>query len=198
MPTKKNTAIKPELDINKHINAKQREYNIHASKIKAMRSEGLDKLLESKRLDGAQVKQLLLFLRHRLSYDMLASIEENLKYQLKDTDSIHINVGSLIRYLTVLPCDKVRASPISFDDDTGKIGIWYNSDRSDHDSVKITLIANEHDFTFSVLSRRDSLATMSGTLKLHADANYKIEAFMDTTLSVAVAVDTYDDLDAGM
>lgn len=207
MTTKKKLPAKNETEREPDFIIKQREYHAHASKIKTMCVDGLDKLLEPKHLNGIQVGALLHFLRHRLSYDMLASLEENLKFQLKETDSIHINAGSLIRYLTVLPCRKIRAAPISFDEDTGKLTIWYNSNRADHESVKVSVIPNEHDFTFSVLSRADGLAVMSGSLKLHPDGLYKIEVFMDTTLALAVTTaseseddinESEDDINAGM
>lgn len=200
MTTKKKLPAKNETKREPHFATKQREYHAHASKIKMMCVDGLDKLLEPKHLNGNQIGALLRFLRHRLPYDMLASIEENLKFQLKETDSIHINTGSFIRYLTVLPCRKIRASPISFDEDTGKLTIWYNSNCADHESVKVSVIPNEYDFTFSVLSRADGLAVMSGSLKLHTDGLYKIEAFMDTTLALAVTTtsENEDDINAGM
>lgn len=173
------------MPIDTDIPAKQREYNIHASKIKTMRAYGLDKRLQPDTLDGKAVAELLAYLRGELPSEMLASIEDNLKHQLGDDDSIKINADSFAKYLSVLPCRKIRQSPISFDGDTGKVAIWYNADPDDHNSVKISLVANRGDFTFSVLSRADGLAVMSGTLRLNDKAHYKIEAFMDTTLETA-------------
>lgn len=186
------------MPIDTDMHPRQREYNIHASKIKSMRAFELGKILAPKRLNGKQVKNLLDYLKGELPYDMLASLEDNLKQELGDDTNIHIHLGSLVNYLRVLPCAKIRASPISFDDDTGKITVWYNSDRADYNSVKVSLIPNEHDFTFSLLSRAGSIAVMSGVLKLHPQGLYKIEAFMNTTLEVAIATDSHDDTDAGM
>ena len=62
----------------------------------------------------------------------------------------------------------------------------------------MSLIPNDQDFTFSVISRADGVAVMSGSLRLHPHGLYKIEAFMDTNLEVALAIDSDDGVDAGV
>lgn len=104
------------------------------------------------------------------------------------TDHIHtpseielkpINFESFRKFILFSLSKKVRKSEIRIDPMTGNFCL-YHSDKNDHKSRKISLIFNEKEVVFSVLSRDYGLARVSGRCALkQPDANHKIDLLMD-------------------
>lgn len=95
-----------------------------------------------------------------------------------------INGKSFINLLYILPSKKVQRSKFSIDNETGKFVIYYESNKRNFSSKKVSIIINERDFTFSILSRKGGMAQIRGVCAFKFPvAYYKIdslfEAFQD-------------------
>lgn len=74
---------------------------------------------------------------------------------------------------------KIQNSEIRIDSKTGKFCLFF-SDKNDYKSRKISLVFNEKDVIYSVLSRDYGLAKLSGRFMLKQPiANHKIDLLMD-------------------
>lgn len=110
--------------------------------------------------------------------------------QLTETINDHINTSSecisssisfySFKQLILFSLStKIQNSEIRIDSKTGKFCL-FNSDKNDHESRKISLVFNEKDIIYSVLSREYGLAKLSGRFVLKQPiANHKIDLLMD-------------------
>ena len=74
---------------------------------------------------------------------------------------------------------KIQNSEIRIDPKSGRFCLFF-SDKNDHKSRKISLVFNEKDIIYSVLSRDYGLAKLSGRFTLKQPvANHKIDLLMD-------------------
>ena len=90
-----------------------------------------------------------------------------------------INFNSFKQFIEFSLSKKVQKSEIRIDSKTGNFCL-YSSDKNDYQSRKISLIFNEKDIIYSVLSRDHGLAKISGKCVLkQPDANHKIDLLMD-------------------
>lgn len=160
------------------------KYEKHISKVEMIRNEKLDYLFSNTPFNVTDIQVILNFLRKHFSKDILNSLENNLKEAFpEENGTININYASFLNYLYILPSKKIQKSDIAIDEDTGKIVIFYNSDESNYDSKKISLIPNEKDFTVSIISRKDGLAKFHGVYASRfPEAYYKIELLMETLI----------------
>lgn len=110
--------------------------------------------------------------------------------QLNETINDHINtssecISSSINFYSFKQLilfslsTKIQNSEIRIDSRTGNFCLFH-SDKNDHKSRKISLVFNEKDIIYSVLSRDYGLAKLSGRFVLKQPiANHKIDLLMD-------------------
>ncbi|HAG1192623.1 TPA: hypothetical protein G8W20_004858 [Salmonella enterica] len=157
------------------------KYLNHIARIESLRKSNLDYLLKSNRLNSDHIAELIDILNSKLDKSMLNSLEMSLKSFIVNNETLIINYNSLLNYLYILPSKKVQSGDIAIDESTGKLIVFYNADKSDFSSNKITIMANEKDFTVSIISRKDGLAKFSGLYaSMFPDAYFKIESLMET------------------
>lgn len=90
-----------------------------------------------------------------------------------------INFYSFKQLILFSLSTKIQNSEIRIDFKTGKFCLFH-SDKNDHESRKISLVFNEKDIIYSVLSREYGLAKLSGKFVLKQPiANHKIDLLMD-------------------
>lgn len=166
------------------------EYNIHAQKekydrhikiIQELSTSRLSELFNSSTFDTEGAERIISLLKESIDANMIKSFEKNLRGSLSQKISININYHSLLSYLYILPSKKIQKSDIAIDTNSGKIIIFYNSNKTEFNSRKMSIIANEKDFTVSVISRENGLAKFSGVyVSKFPDGYHKIESLMET------------------
>lgn len=174
--------------IENEIEALQKKYERHIHKIEDMRREGLDSLFHTysstttnSYLNTSAISDLLSFMESEIDSRVLNSLHNNLHEFISQDIGVNIDYQSLLNYLYILPSKKIQRSEIAIDNDSGKIIIIYNADKSEFSSKKISIIANAKDFTVSVISRKSGLAKFSGVYaSKFPEAYYKIESLMET------------------
>ena len=174
--------------IENEIEALQKKYERHIHKIEDMRREGLDNLFHTysstttnSYLNTSAISDLLSFMESEIDSRVLNSLHNNLHEFISQDIGVNIDYQSLLNYLYILPSKKIQRSEIAIDNDSGKIIIIYNADKSEFSSKKISIIANAKDFTVSVISRKSGLAKFSGVYaSKFPEAYYKIESLMET------------------
>lgn len=161
---------------------KQVQYVTHSEYLNQL----FKKSTSRKMLDVKDIQKLLPLLESGMLPAMLLPLKEWLEGELSHVDTaekkMFINCESFITYLSLLLCDKISNSPIAVGEN-GKINIFYNHDSNKYFSNKITLEINEKRIIFSILNRENSLAIMTGELKLSLQSLYKIENFMNIDLA---------------
>lgn len=174
--------------IENEIEALQKKYECHIHKIEDMRRERLDSLFHTysstttnSYLNTSAISDLLKFMESEIDSKVLNSLHNNLHEFISQDIGVNIDYQSLLNYLYILPSKKIQRSEIAIDNDSGKIIIIYNANKSDFSSKKISIIANAKDFTVSVISRKSGLAKFSGVYaSKFPEAYYKIESLMET------------------
>lgn len=174
--------------IENEIEALQKKYERHIHKIEDMRREGLDSLFHTysstttnSYLNTSAISDLLNFMESEIDCRVLNSLHNNLHEFISQDIGVNIDYQSLLNYLYILPSKKIQRSEIAIDNDSGKIIIIYNANKSEFSSKKISIIANAKDFTVSVISRKSGLAKFSGVYaSKFPEAYYKIESLMET------------------
>lgn len=116
--------------------------------------------------------------------DYFRKIEEVIDSYFSVYENSIINGQSFINLLYILPSKKVQRSKVSIDNETGKFVIYYEANKRNFSSKKISIVINERDFTFSILSRKGGMAQIRGVCAFKFPvAYYKIdslfEAFQD-------------------
>lgn len=168
-------------EYNRHL-LKER-YEQHIQKVEELRAHQLDSLFIQSLFDSDHLRDLLEYLNSNFSQEIIGSFEKTLKCFLSEDIPVNIDYHSFLNYLYILPSKKIQESDIAVDESTGKIIIFYNADKDDYNSKKITLMANEKDFAVSVMSRRDGIAKFSGLYaSMFPEAYYKIESLMETLI----------------
>ena len=90
-----------------------------------------------------------------------------------------LNFYSFKQLILFSVSSKIQKSEVRIDLKTGNFCL-YHSDKNDHKSRKISLVFNEKDIIYSVLSRDYGLAKLSGRFTLKQPvANHKIDLLMD-------------------
>lgn len=159
------------------------KYKAHIQKVQEIRNNSLDALFYSSQLTKDNLESILDILKIDINKNMLNSLEMNLRALVSEELSVYINYESLLNYLYILPSKKIQRSDIAIDRNSGNIVILYNSDKTDFDSKKISIIANARDFTVSIISRKDGLAKFSGVYaSKFPEAYFKIESLMETLI----------------
>lgn len=174
--------------IENEIEALQKKYECHIHKIEDMRRERLDSLFHTysstttnSYLNTSAISDLLKFMESEIDSRVLNSLHNNLHEFISQDIGVNIDYQSLLNYLYILPSKKIQRSEIAIDNDSGKIIIIYNANKSEFSSKKISIIANAKDFTVSVISRKSGLAKFSGVYaSKFPEAYYKIESLMET------------------
>ena len=96
------------------------------------------------------------------SYSESNQLSDTLKILSKKIEGFDANLQvdrySLINYIRILASRKIATSEIAIDPETNKVIIFYNQDNNNPDSLRISIIPNQRDFTVAVLSRKDGLA----------------------------------------
>lgn len=163
------------------ISRQKEEYEKHIQIIQELSTRELADLFSDSSFDEAGINKIIELLKSNIDGNMVKSFEQNLRGTLSQNLSININYHSLLSYLYILPSKKIQKSDIAIDKDSGKIIIFYNSNKSDFNSRKVSIIANEKDFTVSIISRENGLAKFSGTyVSKFPDGYHKIESLMET------------------
>lgn len=163
------------------INTQKEKYDRHIKKIQELSTKELANLFTDSNFDEAGINRILSLLKDNIDASMIESFEHNLRGTLSQNLSVYINYYSLLSYLYILPSKKIQKSDIAIDTNSGKIIIFYNSNKSDFNSRKMSIIANEKDFTVSVISRENGLAKFSGIyVSKFPDGYHKIESLMET------------------
>lgn len=163
------------------INLHKEKYEKHIKIIQELSTKNLADLFAKPNFDLAAVEEIISLLKKNIDANMLKSFEQNLRGSLSQNLHININYYSFLSYLYILPSKKIQKSDIAIDTDSGKIIIFYNSDKSEFSSRKMSIVANEKDFTVTVISRENGLAKFSGTyVSKFPDGYHKIESIMET------------------
>lgn len=174
--------------IENEIEALQKKYERHIHKIEDMRRERLDSLFHTysstttnSYLNTSAISDLLNFMESEIDSRVLNSLHNNLHEFISQDIGVNIDYQSLLNYLYILPSKKIQRSEIAIDNDSGKIIIIYNANKSEFSSKKISIVSNAKDFTVSVISRKSGLAKFSGVYaSKFPEAYYKIESLMET------------------
>lgn len=166
-------------EYNKHL--LKEKYEEHIQKVEDLRAHKLDSLFTQSLFNSNNLRNLLDYLNSNFSQEIIGSFEKTLRSFLLEDILVKIDYYSFLNYLYILPSKKIQESDIAVDESTGKIIVFYNADKDDYNSKKITLMANEKDFAVSVMSRRDGIAKFSGLYaSMFPEAYYKIESLMET------------------
>jgi hypothetical protein len=164
-----------------NINAQKEKYDRHIKIIQELSNNKLAELFSETTFDTDGVERIISLLKDSIDANMIESFEKNLRGSLSQKLSININYHSLLSYLYILPSKKIQKSDIAIDTNSGKIIIFYNSNKTEFNSRKMSIIANEKDFTVSVISRENGLAKFSGVyVSKFPDGYHKIESLMET------------------
>lgn len=164
-----------------NINAQKEKYDRHIKIIQELSNNKLAELFNESTFDTDGIERIISLLKDSIDANMIESFERNLRGSLSQKLSIHINYHSLLSYLYILPSKKIQRSDIAIDTNSGKIIIFYNSNKTEFNSRKMSIIANERDFTVSVISRENGLAKFSGVYaSKFPDGYHKIESLMET------------------
>lgn len=118
------------------------------------------------------------------SYSESNQLSDTLKILSKKIEGFDANLQvdkySLINYIRILASRKIATSEIAIDPETNKVIIFYNQDNNKPDSLRISIIPNQRDFTVAVLSRKDGLARFRGVFTpKFPEAYYKIESILE-------------------
>lgn len=157
------------------------KYEKHIRTIQELSTKNLADLFAKPRFDLADVEEIISLLKKNIDANMIKSFEQNIRGSLSQNLHININYYSFLSYLYILPSKKIQKSDIAIDTNSGKIIIFYNSDKAEFSSRKMSIVANEKDFTVTVISRENGLAKFSGTyVSKFPDGYHKIESLMET------------------
>ena len=155
-------------------------YEKHVKYIDDICDKHLFELFEHQYLTLPVMKELLARLDKYFPKHITEAIRENLKFNVELGIGVDIDYNSFIKYLYINYCEKLwYKGAIAFDEDTGKVIIFYNADVDNRESTKVTIMCNKNHYTYSVLSRGIGLATFSGEFTPRYDAHYKIENLMN-------------------
>lgn len=164
-----------------NVNAQKEKYDKHIKIVQELSANKLSALFRESTFDTNGIENLISLLKESIDASMIKSFEENLRGSLSQKLSININYHSLLSYLYILPSKKIQKSDIAIDTNSGKIIIFYNSNKTEFNSRKMSIISNEKDFTVSVISRENGLAKFSGVyVAKFPDGYHKIESLMET------------------
>ena len=164
-----------------NVKAQKEKYDRHIKIRQEISNNKLAELFNEPTFDIDGIERIISLLKDSIEANMIESFERNLRGTLSQKLSIYINYYSLLSYLYILQSKKIQRSDIAIDTDSGKIIIFYNSNKTEFNSRKMSIIANERDFTVSVISRENGLAKFSGVyVSKFPDGYHKIESLMET------------------
>lgn len=151
----------------------QEEFDKHIRQVNNFKASLQTKLTPN--LEEQFVSALKLYkIIQQNQYEFLNYFE---KFLIHNQEIEKININSFINYLYISISKKLNNNYDIAIDEYGRIVIYYSENKRNRNSRKISIIVNENDFIFSILSRKNSLGKLSSVCVLaYPDAYHKFDS----------------------